>query len=73
MNYKNITTSQSILCKECGEKIIWSNSSTNDDEFISVVDKLISHMKNNKKCIRERKLNEIFDTKEKLAQDFWLK
>lgn len=70
--YKNITTSHSTTCQECGELIRWCDSETNDDQFSGIIDKLIYHMKNDPKCVRERKLNELFGTKKKLAQDFYL-
>jgi hypothetical protein len=70
-DYENITTSHSTTCQECGELIRWCDSET--DQFYGLVDKLIYHMKNDSKCVRERKLNELFGTKEKLAQDHYLK
>ena len=77
-DYENITTSHSTTCQECGELIRWCDSdyvggTTNDDQFSGIIDKLIYHMKNDPKCVRERKLNELFGTKEKLAQDYYLK
>jgi len=77
-DYENITTSHSTTCGECGELISWRDydyfgGTTNDDQFSGIIDKLIYHMKNDPKCVRERKLNELFGTKEKLAQDHYLK
>jgi hypothetical protein len=67
---KNIQTSHTTICQECSELIRWVDpdylrGSTDDDKFNSLIDKLIFHMKNDKKCVRERKLNELFETKEK--------
>jgi hypothetical protein len=59
---KNIQTSHTTICQECGELIRWVDP---DYKFNSLIDKLIFHMKNDKKCVRERKLNELFETKEK--------
>jgi hypothetical protein len=77
-DYENITTSEFTTCQECGELICWRDSdyvggTTDDDQFSGIIDKLIYHMKNDPKCVRERKLNELFGTKEKLAQDYYLK
>lgn len=73
----DIRIRQSTTCQECGEPIIWRDSdyvggSTEDDRFSSAIDKLIHHINNDPKCVRERKLKELLGTKEKLSQDCWL-
>ena len=67
----SVTTSWTTYCQECGELIRWAD--IDDDDFGGVVDKLIYHMKNDPKCIRERKLKELFGTKKKLSQDYYLR
>lgn len=64
----NIKTTQSTTCQECNCEIRWTDD---DEKFRGVIDKLIHHIKNDSQCLRERKLKEIFGTKEKLAQDYW--
>ncbi len=51
-------------CEECGIEIKWLDSdydggSVEDDKFSSVGDKLKWHKKNDKSCIRERKLKQL--------------
>ena len=72
MNYDNVVTSQTINCQECGESINWRSNRECDENFASVIDKLIHHMKDTK-CSRERKLKIILGTKEKLSQDYYLR
>lgn len=57
---------ESTTCQECGELIHWCDSdhvggSTDDDKFSSVIQKLIHHLKNDPKCVRERKLKLILE------------
>ena len=69
----NIKTTQSTTCQECNCIIRWTDYYDSDEQFSSVVDKLIHHINNDPQCLRERKLKELFETKEKLAQNYWLK
>ena len=61
-----------MTCQECGEKILWRSDNEADDRFASVIDKLIYHI-NDVSCSRERKLKEVLGTKERLAQDHWIR
>lgn len=70
---KNVKKSETTICGECGEFIRWSDYDDSDDIFNSVLDKLIHHINNDTKCVRERKINEVLGTKEKLAQDYWIR
>jgi hypothetical protein len=70
---KNLKKSETTICGECGEFIRWSDYDDSDDIFNSVLDKLIHHINNDTKCVRERKINELLETKEKLAQDYWIR
>lgn len=62
---------ETITCQECKKRIQWSDDT--NEQFSSVINKLIYHINNDTQCIRERKLKEIFGTKEKLSQDYWIK
>jgi len=61
-----------MTCQECGENITWSSDSELDENFNGAIGKLVSHM-HDVKCTRERKLKIILGTKERLAQDTWLR
>jgi hypothetical protein len=55
------TTSESTICGICGQLIRWSSNDVMDDEFDSVIEKLIHHHKTDLSCKREVTLNKIFD------------
>lgn len=65
----NAKRSESTICQECNCIIRWADD---DEQFSGAIDKLIYHINNDIQCLRERKLKELFGTKEKLAQDYWL-
>ena len=62
--------SETTICGECGEFIRWSDYDDSDDIFNSVID---NHINNDTQCVRERKINELLGTKEKLVQDYWIR
>lgn len=62
---------ETTKCMECGKLIHW-RSNDEGEEFSGILSKLRYHIDNDKQCVRDRKLKEIFGIKEKLSQD-WLK